>query len=221
MALWKFNYWMAIERWIETWARGRSRQLSRPFYVGWPRWRSDAPIRFIEKTQKEADRFPIDSSSISRRIMNQLNTVVAAVLIAILGTSCRSTPSPPAAAQRRNIIVIVADDLGYADIGVQGQSKDVRTPNIDELARGGVRFTNGYVSCPVCSPTRAGLLTGRYQQRFGHEMNPGPPPAAGFGLPLDQVVLPVVLKKAGYAHGDGGEVAPGDGGGVSSVGAGV
>src|SRR4051794_4400882 len=83
-----------------------------------------------------------------------------------------------AAADRPNIILIVADDLGYADVGCQGISKDVRTPNIDALAAGGVRFTNGYVSCPVCSPTRAGLMTGRYQQRFGHEFNPGPQAAA-------------------------------------------
>jgi arylsulfatase A-like enzyme len=103
------------------------------------------------------------------------------------------------AAERPNIIYIVADDLGYADIGAQGGSKDVKTPNIDAIATGGVRFTNGYVSCPVCSPTRAGLMTGRYQQRFGHEFNPGPNEAGNFGLPTDQVTLPQALKSAGYA----------------------
>src|SRR5262245_25095712 len=102
---------------------------------------------------------------------------------------------------RPNIIVIVADDLGYADTGFQGISKDVKTPNIDTIAAGGVRFTNGYVSCPVCSPTRAGLMTGRYQQRFGHEFNPGPNEAENFGLPLDQVTLPQTLKAAGYKTG--------------------
>jgi arylsulfatase A-like enzyme len=80
--------------------------------------------------------------------------------------------------RRPNIILIVADNLGYADLGCQG-CKDIPTPNIDSLAKNGVRCTNGYVSCPVCSPTRAGLMTGRYQQRFGHEFNPGP--AAGRG----------------------------------------
>src|SRR6478609_681316 len=96
-----------------------------------------------------------------------------------------------AATDRPNIIVIVADDLGYADLGCQGQSKDVKTPNIDTIAAHGVRFTNGYVSCPVCSPTRAGLLTGRYQQRFGHEFNPGPAgkAEANFGLPLNQKTI--------------------------------
>src|SRR5262245_19840109 len=73
--------------------------------------------------------------------------------------------------KKPDVVVIVADDLGWADVGVNG-CKDVPTPHIDSIARNGVRCTNGYVSCPVCSPTRAGLMTGRYQQRFGHEFNP-------------------------------------------------
>ena len=77
-----------------------------------------------------------------------------------------------AADAKPNIIVIVGDDMGYADIGVHG-CKDIPTPNIDALAAAGTRCTNGYVSGPYCSPTRAGLLTGRYQTRFGHEFNPG------------------------------------------------
>ncbi len=103
---------------------------------------------------------------------------------------------------RPNFVIIVADDLGYADLGVQG-CKDIPTPNIDSMAAAGVRFTNGYVSCPVCSPTRAGLQTGRYQQRFGHELNPGPPLSAepNFGLPLSEVTLADRLKSAGYATG--------------------
>src|SRR5262249_26435375 len=94
------------------------------------------------------------------------------------------------------------DDLGYADLGCQG-CKDVPTPNIDTLAQNGVRCTNGYVSCPVCSPTRAGLMTGRYQQRFGHEFNPGPAQQAAkeFGLPLTEKTLADQLKAAGYATG--------------------
>ena len=77
-----------------------------------------------------------------------------------------------AQASRPNIVVIVGDDMGYADIGVHGCT-DIPTPNIDALANAGVRCTSGYVSGPYCSPTRAGLLTGRYQTRFGHEFNPG------------------------------------------------
>jgi arylsulfatase A-like enzyme len=99
---------------------------------------------------------------------------------------------------RPNVIIIVADDLGYADLGCQNVSTDVRTPFIDSLAASGVRMTNGYVSGTLCSPTRAGLLTGRYQQRFGHENNPGPESADTFGLPLDQVTLPQQLKSVGY-----------------------
>jgi len=114
-------------------------------------------------------------------------------------------PEPPAgtaATRKPNIVVILADDLGYAELGVQG-CKDVPTPNIDSIAHGGVRFTNGYVSCPVCSPTRAGLMTGRYQQRFGHEFNPGREDQANpeFGLPLSEATLAENLKPLGYATG--------------------
>jgi arylsulfatase A-like enzyme len=70
-----------------------------------------------------------------------------------------------------NVLVIIADDLGYADIGVHG-GKEVPTPNIDALAASGVRCTNGYVTAPYCSPSRAGFLTGKAQTRFGHEFNP-------------------------------------------------
>ena len=70
-----------------------------------------------------------------------------------------------------NVLLIVTDDQGWGDFGFQG-SKRVRTPHVDALARAGVRFASGYVSHPYCSPTRAGLMTGRYQQRFGHETNP-------------------------------------------------
>src|SRR6266508_1492805 len=102
-------------------------------------------------------------------------------------------------AQKPNILVIVADDLGYADIGVNG-CQDVPTPQIDSIAKNGVRFTNGYVSGPYCSPTRAALMTGRYQQRYGHEFNPGPAQQADsdFGLPLTEKTVADRLKAAGY-----------------------
>ena len=100
--------------------------------------------------------------------------------------------------RRPNIVVIVADDMGYADIGVHG-SKDIPTPNIDALAAGGVRFSDAYVSGPYCSPTRAGLLTGRYPQRFGHEFNIGMIAAhREAGLPLEEKTLADRLKVAGY-----------------------
>ncbi len=108
----------------------------------------------------------------------------------------------PAAERRPNVLVIVADDQGYADLGCYG-CKDIPTPNIDTIAKNGIRCTNGYVSGPYCSPTRAGLMTGRYGPRFGHEFNPGPAAAAtaDMGLPLTETTLPDRLKAAGYATG--------------------
>ncbi|MBA4065923.1 MAG: sulfatase [Isosphaera sp.] len=106
--------------------------------------------------------------------------------------------APVARAAPPNVVVIVGDDMGYADVGFHG-CKDIPTPNLDALARSGVRCTNGYVSGPYCSPTRAGLMTGRYQQRFGHEFNPGGGPE--LGLPLTEATLADRLKAAGYATG--------------------
>jgi arylsulfatase A-like enzyme len=107
------------------------------------------------------------------------------------------------AGKRPNIVVIVADDLGYGDIC--GYScKGFETPHIDSLGTNGVRFTDGHVTAPVCSPSRAGFITGRYQQRFGHEFNAGAAARCekmGLGLPTSQTTLPDALKKAGYATG--------------------
>lgn len=100
-------------------------------------------------------------------------------------------------AAKPNILFIVGDDMGYGDVGFH-QCKDIPTPNLDSLAASGARFTNGYVSGPYCSPTRAGLLTGRYQTRFGHEFNPG---GGNQGLPLGESTIADRLKAAGYATG--------------------
>ena len=111
------------------------------------------------------------------------------------GASCAAAPSRP------NILVIVADDLGYADLGVQG-SKDIPTPHIDSLAQHGVRCTSGYVSSCMCSPSRAGLLTGRSQSRFGHEINwEGNGPSGDKGLPLSEKTFPQLMKAGGYHTG--------------------
>ena len=96
---------------------------------------------------------------------------------------------------RPNILLIVGDDMGYGDVGFHG-CEDIPTPNLDRLAESGARFRSGYVSGPYCSPTRAGLLTGRYQQRFGHEFNPG---GAMTGLPVSQTTIADQLKAADYA----------------------
>lgn len=105
--------------------------------------------------------------------------------------------------RRPNILVIVADDMGFADVGFNG-CQDIPTPHIDSLAKNGVVCTNGYVSGCVCSPTRSGLMTGRYQQRFGNELNPqGPPSAKNIdqGLALSETTMPQRLKTAGYVTG--------------------
>lgn len=119
-------------------------------------------------------------------------------------TSLLSAPAALAAQQRKpNFVVFLADDLGYGDIGCYG-SPDVPTPHIDAIARNGIRFTDGYVSAAVCSPSRAALLTGRYQHRFGHEFNSGPierEAQVNFGLPRSEKILPTYLKQAGYVSG--------------------
>jgi len=104
------------------------------------------------------------------------------------------------APRKPNIIVIVGDDMGYADIGCHG-CKDIATPHIDSIAKNGIRFTSGYVSGPYCSPTRAGLLTGRYQNRFGHEFNPGPQPKGDVGLSLKETTMAARMRSLGYVTG--------------------
>jgi arylsulfatase A-like enzyme len=107
-----------------------------------------------------------------------------------------------AAERKPNIIIFLADDLGYAGVGANG-CKDIPTPHIDSIAKNGVRFTDGYATHCVCSPSRAGLMSGRYQHRFGFEHNSGPErfAAENFGLPRTEPTLAECLKAAGYATG--------------------
>jgi arylsulfatase A-like enzyme len=97
--------------------------------------------------------------------------------------------------KRPNILIFLTDDTGWAEYGFQGK-KDIPTPNIDALANAGTKFTQGYVSGPYCSPTRAGLMTGRYQTRFGHEFNST---AQVLGLRLDEKTIAEYLKSEGYS----------------------
>ena len=114
------------------------------------------------------------------------------------GREPAAAPPPP------NVVLIIADDLGYGDVGVYG-SETIATPHIDALAGAGVRLTDGHVSAAVCSPSRAGLVTGRYQNRFGYEYNPSfnfeGGPEAGLGLPVTETTLADILQQAGYATG--------------------
>ena len=107
---------------------------------------------------------------------------------------------PVAGAERPNILVIMTDDQGWGDTGYNG-NREVQTPNLDRLAASGIRFDNGYVSAPQCIPSRAGLILGRHQQRFGLECNPDEKYYGTYGLPAGVTTLPEGLQKAGYRTG--------------------
>jgi len=120
--------------------------------------------------------------------------------ILLIFTSCnlKNKTTEETAINKPNIIIILTDDQGYADVGFNG-CKDIPTPNIDRLATNGVRFTNAYVSYAVCGPSRAGLITGRYQDRFGFGRNPlFCPNDPNQGLPLSEQTLADALNKVGY-----------------------
>lgn len=98
-------------------------------------------------------------------------------------------------ADKPNLLIFYADDLGWGELGCQGNSQ-IPTPYIDSLANNGIRFTQGYVAATYCSPSRAGLMTGRYPTRFGHENNAVP---NAVGLSANEVTLPDRLKAQGYS----------------------
>lgn len=97
--------------------------------------------------------------------------------------------------KRPNVVMLFADDWGYGDLGAYDNLPDIRTPHLDALANNGVLFTDAYITAPQCSPSRAGLITGRYQQRFGFDTIPDCP------LPVDQTTIADRLKEAGYVTG--------------------
>ncbi|MBU2950823.1 sulfatase [Tamlana agarivorans] len=131
--------------------------------------------------------------------MNNIKVSILVMCFMLLGV-CHKVY----AQKQPNIVFILADDAGYADFGFQG-SKAFKTPQLDKLASQSIRFTQAYVSAAVCGPSRAGILTGKYQQRFGYEENnvPGYMSASGttgddMGLPLDQKLMSEYLKEQGY-----------------------
>jgi len=113
---------------------------------------------------------------------------------AVLAVSVLTSPANPS---QPNILLIVSDDAGYADFGFQG-CKDIPTPHLDQLAGEGMRFTQGYVAGPVCSPSRAGILSGKTPARIGHENNLS---AREKGIDTGTVLLPARLKEVGYHTG--------------------
>ena len=127
-----------------------------------------------------------------RGFLGMIGCGAAAVALPRLDASQRRRSKRP------NIVVILTDDQGYADISFnRHHPKEVSTPHMDALAREGVFFTQGYISGNVCSPTRAGIMTGRYQQRAGiYTAGEG-----GSGLPLAEKIFPQFLKGAGYVCG--------------------
>jgi arylsulfatase A-like enzyme len=136
---------------------------------------------------------------ISRRQFVQATaSIAAAPLIAM------ASDAPPPPTRRPNVILIMLDDLGAADAGCYG-AKDLLTPNIDALAASGIRFTDFHSAAPLCSPSRAGSLTGRYPTRAGLESNASSEHGSPNGLAPDEVTLAQILKGAGYVTGHVGK----------------
>src|SRR6476659_2325265 len=140
-----------------------------------------------------------------------MRAIALHTILALLLTSQASALS----AERPNIVFVLVDDMGYADLGCMG-AKDIRTPNIDRLASEGLKFTDFYANAPVCTPTRAAFMTGRWQQRVGLEWAMGysaeqyrrvngkwvkEPNKLAFGLPDGETTIAHMLKAAGYATG--------------------
>jgi len=132
-----------------------------------------------------------------------IRSLILTTVFIVLTVAVSAHASLAAEAGRRpNIVLLFADDLGYGELGCQGNA-EIPTPNIDSIAADGIRFTSGYVTAPFCSASRAGLLTGRYQTRFGYEFNPigadNEDPDAG--LPPSQKTIANHLHDAGYTTG--------------------
>lgn len=128
----------------------------------------------------------------AKRIMARMAVMLALAFAPLAAAQGTGAPKRP------NVVLVITDDQGYADVGFNG-STQIPTPNIDRIAREGVRFTRAYVTFPVCGPSRAGLLTGRHQSRFGYDRNPnGDPADPRGGIPRSEEILPEMLKRAGY-----------------------
>ncbi len=125
--------------------------------------------------------------------------IMALIAWLIVADTATSQDETHTSSRRPNIVVLIADDLGYGELGCQGNGQ-IPTPNIDSIAARGVRFTDGYVTAPYCSASRAGLMTGRIQNRFGYEFNPigAQNDDPDVGLPTSETTLARLLQQAGY-----------------------
>ena len=123
--------------------------------------------------------------------MNRPHVLFFVGLLLISGAAWSANDKP-------NVLLIYTDDHGWADLGAQGVDPDILTPNLDRLVADGVRFTRGYVTAPQCTPSRAGVITGMYQNRFGVEHN-------NLAMKQEVVTLPERLKQSGYVTGISGK----------------
>jgi arylsulfatase A-like enzyme len=132
---------------------------------------------------------------------SKILSVFSLIMVVFTVLGCLQEKKKTSQKNHPNVIVIMTDDLGYVDVGFNG-SVEIPTPNIDRIAQQGVKFTNGYTPYSVCSPSRAGFITGRYQQRFGYERNaqyrPNDP---NMGLPQTEKIIPEVIGQVGYTSG--------------------
>ena len=193
---------------------------SRELVVSWEA-PSDGRLATGFKVQWESGTEAFDGSAGSTRqtVLNDASTLTSIITGLTNGTEHKvrviaynaGGDGPPSAEvtgipEAPNIIVIFVDDVGYADIGFSasslGRTSAISTPNLDRLANEGITFTNGYATSPMCSPSRAGLLTGRYPARFGMESNLAFNPFdKSLGLTTTETLLPTYLKSVGYATG--------------------
>jgi N-acetylgalactosamine-6-sulfatase len=135
---------------------------------------------------------PGSTTKMALRLKSLLTTLVAAFLVAGTGGAVRAPDKRP------NVVIILADDLGWGDLGCYGHPK-FKTPNLDRMAAEGARLTDFYSTCPYCAPSRAALLTGRYQFRSGVTRNPAPDAGVDdVGIPASETTLAEVFKSAGY-----------------------
>ncbi len=156
----------------------------------------------------EAKERSLKGSNMRRTQDMRMEGITKWVVGLLLGfVSIGTAAAPP------NVVVLFADDLGYADVGYHG-SPDMVTPHIDSIAKNGVQFSAGYVTAPVCGPSRAGLRTGIYQNRCGAEDNPGPYKVredVKIGIPTEMQTMSERMKALGYVTGMIGKSHTGNG----------